>query len=141
MLSYGCGVYIFTSDDPFASIGMEQEELYGEYVARQVQSNVDETAIIGMVNGATHCYLSRECLHVMLFGVLDHYIQKQEYRDMVLNYCQKFIKSQKDFIATLKRYDDRLHEAKELLTNMNQLAFIFHTDTFEKALQDRKSVV
>ena len=24
MLSYGCGVYIFTSDDPFASIGMEQ---------------------------------------------------------------------------------------------------------------------
>lgn len=36
MLSYGCGVYIFTSDDPFASIGMEQEELYGEYVARQV---------------------------------------------------------------------------------------------------------
>ena len=135
MLSYGCGVYIFTSDDPFASIGMEQEKLYGEYVARQLQLNIDEASIIEMVNGATHCYLSRECLHVMLFSVLDHYIQKQQYRDMVFNYCQRFMTSQRNFIATLKRHDDRLYEAKELLTNMNQLAFIFHNDTFEKALQ------
>ena len=56
---------------------MEQEKLYGEYVARQLQLNIDEASIIEMVNGATHCYLSRECLHIMLFGVLDHYIQKQ----------------------------------------------------------------
>lgn len=31
VLSYGCGVYVFSSDDPFASVGIAQEELYEEY--------------------------------------------------------------------------------------------------------------
>lgn len=135
VLSYGCGVYVFSSDDPFASVGIAQEELYEEYIKRQMQLPVTEETIREMVTGATHCYLSRECLHEMLYGVLNFHIQKLEYRDMVKAYGQKFIESQKKFIASLERYDDRLYEATSLLNETNDVVFIFHYGSFEKALQ------
>lgn len=87
-----------------------------------------------MVNGTTHCYLSRECLHEMLYSVLNFHIQKLEYRDMVKAYGQKFIESQKKFISSLERYDDRLYEATSLLNEMNDVVFIFQHGSFEAAL-------
>src|SRR5699024_6932951 len=112
-----------------------QEELYEEYIKRQMQLPVTEETIREMVTGATHCYLCRECLHEMLYGVLNFHIQKLEYRDMVKEYGQKFIESQKKFIASLERYDDRLYEATSLLNETNDVVFIFHYGSFEKALQ------
>lgn len=134
VLSYGCGVYVFSSDDPFASVGIAQEDLYEEYIKRQIQLPITEETIREMVNGATHCYLSRECLHEMLYSVLNFHIQKLEYRDMVKAYGQKFIESQKKFISSLERYDDRLYEATSLLNEMNDVVFIFQHGSFEAAL-------
>lgn len=135
MLSYGCGHYIFSSENPFASVGIAQEELYDQYLVRQMKLEINEETIREMVNAATHCYLSNECLHIMLYGALNFHIQESKYRDMVISYGQKFIQSQKQYISSLRRYDDRLYEATSLLEEMNDLVFIFHDCSLEEALQ------
>ena len=58
MLAYGCGIYIFSSDDPFASVGISQVDLYQQYVSRHMQLEINEEVIRKMVNHAVDCYLS-----------------------------------------------------------------------------------
>ena len=134
MLAYGCGIYIFSSDDPFASVGISQVDLYEQYVSRQMQLEINEEVIQKMVNHAVDCYLSRTCLHIELYSVLNYYVCQNEYRTMVLAYGKQLIKSQHEKLSQLKKYDDHRYTLIRSIEEMNDLIFIFEDNFTIKTL-------
>lgn len=65
-LAYGCGYYIFPSDDPFRSVGIRQPVLYEKMIKRTFASGFEDEKIRNMLLDATTCYIDRQSLHIEL---------------------------------------------------------------------------
>ncbi|WP_406547802.1 hypothetical protein [Succinimonas sp.] len=75
VLTEGCGVYLFRSDDPFASIGINQEEFYAMLCDRVFLPEVkpDRETLADMIDLATNVSIDRTSLHTsLILSYLDH---------------------------------------------------------------------
>ena len=62
-LAYGCGNYIFPSEDPFASIRRRQGDYYPVMVARYFSTGFTDDSILDMLRAATSTYIDRNSLY------------------------------------------------------------------------------
>lgn len=62
-LAYGCGYYIFRSDDPFGSIGIRQAEFYPRLAVKYFATGFTDQKILDMLRAATSVYIDRESLY------------------------------------------------------------------------------
>ena len=63
-LAYGCGVYIFRSDDPFQSIGSRQGDFYPRLAARCFATGFTDAKILDLLRAATSVYIDRYSLYI-----------------------------------------------------------------------------
>ncbi|MEZ0118499.1 UNVERIFIED_ORG: hypothetical protein ABRZ91_002456 [Heyndrickxia coagulans] len=80
MLCYGCGYYIFNTDNPFRSIGMEQVELFDILLKRKFSMGIG-TPILGSV------YSPVRRLVIGMVEVVDSYIRNQKLKQWDFGYC------------------------------------------------------
>lgn len=62
-LTYGCGYYIFPTEDPFRAIGRRQGDFYPIMVARYFSTGFTDEKILDMLRAAACTMLDRETLH------------------------------------------------------------------------------
>ena len=65
-LTYGCGYYIFPTEDPFRAIGRRQGNFYSIMVAKYFSTGFTDEKILDMLRAATCTMLDRETLHCEL---------------------------------------------------------------------------
>lgn len=80
MLCYGCGYYIFNTDNPFRSIGMEQVELFDIILKRKFSMGIG-TPILGSV------YSPVRRLVIGMAEVVDSYIHNRKLKQWDFGYC------------------------------------------------------
>ena len=78
VLSYGCGYYIFTTDDPFASISKKQIDFYKIICSRIFAKGVDREMIPDMIALSSSVNLDRHTLHTYLINIFLEYINQKD---------------------------------------------------------------
>lgn len=68
-LCYGCGYYIFPSDDPFQSIGIRQPVFYDMLIKRTFATGFTDENIKNMLMDATCVYIDRESLYIEMEAI------------------------------------------------------------------------
>ncbi len=70
LLSYGCGIYVFRSDDPFASIGLSQYNFYKLICEREFIKDFNDVRIDKLLKLATDSVLDRQNLNYFMISKL-----------------------------------------------------------------------
>lgn len=127
VLRHGCEYYIFSTEDPFQSVGFEQEYLFNGIVERMIQANPDVNTmqdLIDMIVGNGYSY---ECTHDYLYAILDMTIKNPIYRTMMVEAARNRLSkySGKENID----YCGEFYVARDIL-------FIFRNDNKEDAFNE-----
>lgn len=132
MLSHGCNSYIFSTDDPFRSVGMTQPELYHLVAARIFQTGWTEKNAREMIKAAAFCGLSRECLHEDLYMELIGLLKIPDTKDLIIEQTELLLREEAEKLAELKQqkkraydsgyrefeYGENIEELNELITGL-----------------------
>lgn len=78
-LAYGCGYYIFPSEDPFRAIGIRQGDFYPRLAAKYFSDGFSDQKILDMLQAATSVNIDRESLY---FEFETAFIRELKTRDM-----------------------------------------------------------
>ncbi|MDO5423394.1 MAG: hypothetical protein Q4F41_06680 [Eubacteriales bacterium] len=95
VLCEGCNVYLFSTDDPFRSVGWKQEELFQVVVKRTFALGYTRENVAAMLERATGGGLSRECLHVEKMLVLLGELKTSDVRYLALEEAKKLVTKKK----------------------------------------------
>ena len=128
MLCYGCSYYIFSTDDPFRSVGITQPELYRLVAARTFQTGWTEKNAREMIKAAAFCGLSRECLHEYLYMELSGILKIPDTKELIIEQAGLLLQEEEEKLAELNRqkkyaYDSshREFEYRENIKELNEL--------------------
>ena len=94
-LAYGCGYYIFPSEDPFRAIGIRQGDFYPRLAEKYFSNGFSDQKILDMLRAATSVYIDRESLYEEFEG---SFIRELKTRDM----REKAFQIAKDEVARLE---------------------------------------
>ncbi|MDD4569648.1 MAG: hypothetical protein PHE70_05930 [Tepidanaerobacteraceae bacterium] len=70
MLCYACGYYIFSTDNPFRSVGIEQTELLDIVITRKLGIGISKESVKSVIALVINGRADRETLHSSLINVL-----------------------------------------------------------------------
>jgi hypothetical protein len=83
-LAFGCGYYIFPSEDPFASILRNQSEFYSTMVARYFSTGFTDAKILDMLRAATSTYIDRYSIYLDFETVFVRELRTRDMREKAL---------------------------------------------------------
>ncbi len=111
MLCYACSFYLFSTDDPFRSVGITQPELYHLMAARTFQTGWTEANAREMIRAAAFCGLSRECLHAYLYSELMGLLKIPDTKKLIIEQAELMLKEEEEKLAELKRQKKRAYDS------------------------------
>lgn len=85
VLSKGCGIWLFSTDQPFQSVGTGQPELFGMICSMAVKETDHTTILKKLITLACSCYLDYTTLHEDLIAVLLNVFNTEELRNEVID--------------------------------------------------------
>jgi hypothetical protein len=128
MLSYACHYYIFNTDDPFASVGYEQDELLDIVIAKIFHHGFSRDRVRKAVVLTVESEVNRDTLHIELLFVLIRRLKTSEAREIAAEECMAYMTEGgvgKGFIE-----DGRFRLAKDSFTleemERNAVGLYFH---------------
>jgi len=105
MLSYACGTFIFSTENPFSAVGFKQPDLLDIILTKLFSSGVTQETLRLAVFVVLESRVDRETLHSELMVSLLRQLKTVDARELALEECSFFIKSFKD--ATKRPYKSR----------------------------------
>lgn len=87
VLSYACAYWLFTSDDPFRSIGIEQTEVLGKVIARILGEGVNAQSIRSALEVTINSQVDRETLHSDLLIVMASNLRTTDAKETAIEQC------------------------------------------------------
>ena len=118
-LCHGCGYYIFSSEDPFASIGMGQTVYYEMLIKRTFATGYTDENMRNMLLDATCTNLDRYTLHSDLEAI---YVKSLPTTDLKYK-AQELIKEYvKQFERELKTVRKQSHEFYNIQRKIKEMA-------------------
>lgn len=91
MLCYACSYYLFSTDDPFRSIGWAQPELYFLVVRKAFGAGYSREMISRMIQMAATGGISREALHMMQMRILVKELKTADVKNIAIEEGKKLI--------------------------------------------------
>ncbi len=98
MLSYGCGYALFSTDNPFASVGLPQIELFDKVIAKRFSAGINQESIRFAIELMINSELDRETLYSDLMLEIIKHLKTTDSKEMAIRECRlqiKKIKSEK----------------------------------------------
>lgn len=87
MLSYACGYYIFSTEDPFRSVGIEQTTLIHIIISRIFGHGISKETIKHAIELVINSRLDRETLHSFLIMELILNLKTSDSKEMAIEQC------------------------------------------------------
>lgn len=101
-----CNYYLFSTDDPFRSIGWEQSDLFALVVQKTFATGYAREDIARLVLNATTGGLSRESLYIQQETVLLKALKTSDVKYMAIEEAQKLVQEREKKLAGMRKYED-----------------------------------
>ena len=127
MLCYACGYYIFNTDNPFRSVGIEQTVLLDIILKRKLGSGISQESVKSAVVLVINSRVDSETLHSYLINVLVENLRSPDSKEIAVEQCMilkaeldgaKPNKSRKSWNSDFSDY-----ERKEKINNLAETVF------------------
>lgn len=127
MLCYACGYYIFNTDNPFRSVGIEQTALLDIVIKRKLSNGISNEIIKSTIALVINSRVDRETLHSSLIEVLIENLKTADSKEIAIEQCMglkaeldrpKQNKSKKSWT-----WDSSDYERKEKINNLVEMIF------------------
>ena len=102
-LAYGCGYYIFPSDDPFQSVGIRQPEFYEMLVKRTFATGFTDENIKNMLIDATAVFIDRNSLYSELEAIYAGALMTSDLKYKALGFIKEFVEKYEAKLQNNKR--------------------------------------
>lgn len=126
-----CNYYLFSTDDPFRSIGWEQPDLFALVVKKTFAAGYSRESISHLLLKATTGGVSRECLKIQQELVLLGGLRTSDVKYMAIEEAQKLIGEREGKLAGLKKYDDRRYGLQSAIDELCIMILIISIDLAE----------
>jgi hypothetical protein len=90
MLCYACGRYIFSTDDPFRSVGILQTDLLDSIISRKLVKSISHESVRYAIELVINSDVDRETLHSDLILVLVKNFKSADSKEMAIEQCKAF---------------------------------------------------
>lgn len=135
MLCYGCGYYIFNTENPFRSIRMDQIELLNTILNRMLTCGINNTVISSAIRLTINNRSNGDIIDSFLIATLVANIKSPEARELALleamNYKKKL--DSKNASLTKGKYNMSIaeYEHNERINNVVELIFVLNVELCE----------
>lgn len=128
LLCYACSYILFSGDDPFWSVGIEQKDFFHRVISLKYQyenkSDFIENAIALMVNNS----LNRDTLYFTLMNVILEFLKTPDMNAMAVAKCDKLILTAKSEHPTQKTSE---YEIESKIKNLSEMGFLCYAHLYE----------
>lgn len=124
LLCSACNYYLFSTDDPFRSVGWEQPELFQLVVKKNFGLGYSREKIAALLMDAVSGGLSREALHILQEMVLVAELKTSDVKYMAIEEAQKLIEERKSKLKSLKKYDNKRYYLEEEINNLCEIILL-----------------
>lgn len=124
MLCYACCYYLFSTEDPFRSIGWEQQELFQVLAKKVFEDGYTEEAISKMVALAVCDGVSRENLSIEQAYVLAAELKTSDMKHAAMQEIKEQVKTQEERLATTKKGSDRIFWIEDTINDLCNMLLI-----------------
>ncbi|QSO47516.1 hypothetical protein [Alicyclobacillus mengziensis] len=141
LLCQACGVYLFSSDDPFRSVGITQVDFYDRVIRLKHQIQPTDKFIEEAILLIIHQELDRETLYTDLMDTLQGLLRTPPLRETALDVCRSLLLNaegiyQKRFGSTdakqSVKYSSQSYALKRTIQNLATLTFRIHMSLFDE---------
>lgn len=131
MLCYACNYYLFSTDDPFRSVGWEQPELFALVVKKTFATGYAREDISRLLLNAATGGVSPECLNIQQEMVLLGALKTSDVKYMAIEEAQKLVEEREGKLAGLKKYDDRRYSLESAINELCGMIWIISIELAE----------
>lgn len=118
LLCEACNYYLFSTEDPFRSIGLTQSELFHRVVKKTFGLGYSRENIAALLLTASSGGLGRESLYIFQEKVLLSELKTSDVKYMAIEEARKLIDERKMKRKGLKKYDSRRYSLSEEINNL-----------------------
>lgn len=133
LLCSACNYYLFSTDDPFRSVGWEQPDLFQLVVKKNFGLGYSREKIAALLMDAASGGLSREALHILQEMVLVAELKTSDVKYMAIEEAQKLIEERKSKLKSLKKYDSKRYYLEEEINNLCGIILLIAIELVEIA--------
>lgn len=133
LLCEACNYYLFSTDDPFRSVGWEQQDLFQLVVKKNFGLGYSREKIAALLLTAASGGLSREALHIYQESVLVAELKVSDVKYMAIEEAQKLIEERKKKLKGLKKYDDQQYYLRETINELCGVVLMIAVELAETA--------
>ncbi|WP_297418914.1 hypothetical protein [Clostridium sp.] len=127
MLCYGCGYYIFSTDNPFRSVGIEQVVLLDTVIVRKLGNGINKESIKSAIELVINSNVDRETLHSSLINVFVKNLKSSDAKKIAIDLCmdlkEKLDKSKSNSSKKSLFLDSSDFQRKEKINNLVEMVF------------------
>ena len=133
-LAYGCGYYIFPTEDPFAAIRRRQDEYYSMMIARFFAGGFSDAKILDMLRAATSVNIDRNTLYIELEQIFIQELRTRNMREKALAIAkEEVLRIETEELNNPKRtYDYREYECKRKICELCSVILGLGIATFDE---------
>lgn len=124
LICEGCNVYLFSTDDPFRSIGWEQPDLFDLVVTKNFADGISRAKITQLLTCAVSGGLSRESVNKDQEIVLLRHLKISDVKYMAMEEAKKLVEEKEEELAALKKYDRRQYELESTVNELCNMIFL-----------------
>lgn len=121
-LSYGCGYYIFSSEDPFQSVGIRQPDFYDMLVRRTFAAGFTDENLKHMLEDATTVFIDRNSLHIEMEVIYTNALPTTDLKYKAIAFIKKYVER---YEAEIKIGTKRSHDEYRLKSYVEEMCETF----------------
>jgi len=133
LICEACNYYLFSTDDPFRSIGWEQQDLFQLVVKKNFGMGYPREKIAELLCYATSGGLSRESLHIYQESVLLAELRTSDVKYIVIEEAQKLIEERQRKLKELKKNESGRYCLSEMINELCGIILMIAIELAEPA--------
>lgn len=137
LICQACNFYLFSTDDPFRSIGWEQSQFYELLVQKTFAAGYSREGIAQLLVSATEGGLSWDSLHIVQEMVLMSHLQTKDAQWMALEEAGKLIKEGQEKLKGLGKYDHKRYGLESVIGELCNVVLMLsvYLEEFDKGIE------
>lgn len=117
-LAYGCGYYIFSSEDPFQSVGIRQSDFYDMLIRRTFATGLTDENLKNMLEDAALVYIDRNSLHIEMEAIYANALPTTDLKYKAIAFIKEYVER---YEAERKTGAKRSHDEYRLKTYVEEM--------------------
>lgn len=119
-----CNYYLFSTDDPFRSIGWRQSDFFQLLVKRTFAAGYSRETIAQLLVAATGGGLSRESLYIDQETVLLYELKTSDVKYIAIEEAQKMVEEAEKTLSGLGKHDNKQYDLREKIKECCAMIFM-----------------